>query len=231
MIGEVVVDAVALGDEVGAQHVVLAAGRQHGVDGAAGDRDRAPFARGIVRIEPGVADDIGVRARADAAGGEVDRRRIEEELGDRAAVDMHFLVLACRRSRRRSAPAGRRRGSPPTHAGSCGTGRAPRDGRWPPCAPMFQITGRWASRSVVPISSRRPFWYSRAIASNIFWSAYLAIISASGRGVGHGVVEQGGGEATRAIDLLGGHGRVDLAQCRHRSRARGRRRARSGRRC
>ena len=30
-IGEVVVDAVALGDEVGAQHVVLPARRQHGV--------------------------------------------------------------------------------------------------------------------------------------------------------------------------------------------------------
>ena len=47
-------------------------------------------------------------------------------------------------------------------------------------APMFQITGRCASRSVVPISSRRPFWYSRAIAASIFWSAYLAMISASG---------------------------------------------------
>ena len=44
---------------------------------------------------------------------------------------------------------------------------------WPldAIAPMFQITGRWASRSVVPIISSRPFWYSRAIASSIFWSA------------------------------------------------------------
>ena len=44
---------------------------------------------------------------------------------------------------------------------------------WPlaAMAPMFQITGRWASRSVVPISSSRPFWYSRAMASSIFWSA------------------------------------------------------------
>ena len=47
-------------------------------------------------------------------------------------------------------------------------------------APMFQITGRWASRSVVPISSRRPSPYSRAIAANIFSSAYLAMTSASG---------------------------------------------------
>ena len=32
------------------------------------------------------------------------------------------------------------------------------------------------------------------------------------RGVGHGVIEQGRAEATRAVDLLGRHGRVDLAQ-------------------
>ena len=31
-------------------------------------------------------------------------------------------------------------------------------------------------------------------------------------GVGHGIVEQGGGEAARAEDLVGGHGRIDVAQ-------------------
>src|SRR5580704_15715559 len=68
-IGEVVVDAVPLGDEVSAQHVVLSARRQHRVDGAARDRDGAPFARAVVRIERGIADDVGVPYPTNAALG------------------------------------------------------------------------------------------------------------------------------------------------------------------
>src|SRR5215813_9700241 len=40
---------------------------------------------------------------------------------------------------------------------------------------MFQITGRWASRLVVPTSSTRPLRYSCAIRSSSLRSTYLAI--------------------------------------------------------
>src|SRR4051794_13770647 len=81
-VGKVVVDLVALAGEVGADHVVAAAGRQHRGDRPPGNRDGSALARRIVRIEPGVADDIGGALPPDAAGGDVDRRRVEEELGD-----------------------------------------------------------------------------------------------------------------------------------------------------
>ena len=65
---------------------------------------------------------------------------------------------------------------------------------WPlaAIAPMFQITGRWASRSVVPISSRRPLLYSRGDGVEHLLVGILGDDLGERRGVGHGVVEQGG---------------------------------------
>src|SRR5262249_46784826 len=90
--GEVVVDAVALGGVVDADHVVQARGGDHGRDGAAGDAQRLALDDGVFRIKPAVADDVSARldyrlagaAALGAVAGEL--RGVEERLGEGAAV-------------------------------------------------------------------------------------------------------------------------------------------------
>src|SRR5207344_2247361 len=95
---EVIVDAVALGDGVDPDHVVVAGGGDHGVDRPAGDTERAALDRGPFGIEPAIADDESARldhrlARTPALRTVPGQRGgIEESLGDGAAVDMHLLV-------------------------------------------------------------------------------------------------------------------------------------------
>src|SRR5580704_18276472 len=73
-VGQIVVDAVAARDEVSTHHVVLAAGRQHGGDGAAGDVDRPPLGLRVIRVKPAVADDIGNAPPLDADLPDLDGR-------------------------------------------------------------------------------------------------------------------------------------------------------------
>src|ERR1700683_4863934 len=79
-------------------------------------------------------------------------------------------------------------------------------------APIFHITARPASRSVVPMSRNRPFWYSPATAARTSGVTYFAMRRANGALSAMPSLIYSRQDATPAKGVPGSHRRGDSAQ-------------------
>src|SRR5262249_32906661 len=96
-IGEVEIDAISLRGRINAEQVIVAAGPDHRRNSASGDRQETPIDLLHVRVEMGIANDVGVTLSGKFTLAQIqtlaNAGRVEEGLRDRTAVDIHLLIV------------------------------------------------------------------------------------------------------------------------------------------